>query len=170
MRALSSAPLLLLALPLAACGGGDDKQGTAITLKAESDGANISASADADGRMAIKLPGFEGKLKLPRIQLNAENFDMNGVKLYPNSTITSFDIAGRDKEGDDRVKIGFESPAGADKVRAWFQDQMAQRNFKVQANGGGLSGTTDDGDPFTLDLASAGADKARGTLTVTGRN
>ncbi len=35
------------------------------------------------GAVAINVPGFSGKLDLPKIHLDADDFEMNGVHLYP---------------------------------------------------------------------------------------
>jgi hypothetical protein len=36
----------------------------------------------------------------------------------------------------------------------------------VKADGTGLSGTTDEKKPFTLDLRPVGADRAKGVITI----
>lgn len=151
MRRLS----LLLALPLAlaAC---DGKGGTSVSINATSD--------DGDR--------FEGKFKLPAIRMTAENFDMDGVKLYPNSTITSFNIDAKDHpgEGKDEGKVvaAFTSPATLATVRSWFRDKLTAKGFKFGEKGNGFAGTTEDGERFTLDLSADGADKTSGRMEIVG--
>lgn len=165
------APLLLLVatLPLAACDGGDGN-GTQISIRTEGGDGNVTASADENGSMAIKLPGFEGKIKLPPLQIKAEDFEVNGVKLYPQSRIVTMDVNARDDGKDNKdqgtVRLAFESPARLETVRHWFQDQMAKHSFHVQQSGTGLSGTTDEGDPFTLTLTPGEGERTKGTLRV----
>jgi hypothetical protein len=160
--------LLLTLLPLGACGSGE---GTSIKINAKSDehGSSTTVSTDGNGQAAIKVPGFEGSIKLPQIHVNAENFDLNGVKLYPNSTVNELNVDAEDKaDGKDtgHVHIAFESPAALGTVQGWFRDKMTARGFKVEAAGNGLKGTTDDGDPFRLSLAASGDQKSKGTLDV----
>ena len=155
---------LLLALPLAACG--NEPQGnTSFSIDAQGDGGNVSiASSDSGGRLSIKGPGIDGSVKLPKIDIGAADFDVDGVKLYPGSTIRDFNLNAAD-EGKGKVTIAFESPAALDKVQGWFRDAMAQQRFKVTPRGSGFAGTTEDGDSFTLDLEAAG-DRTRGRMTV----
>ncbi|UZK65603.1 hypothetical protein [Sphingomonas sp. M1-B02] len=158
--------LALSLLPLAACGG----PGTSISINASSDeGDNAVISTDANGQMAIKADGFEGSFKLPAIKINAEDFDVNGVKLYPKSTIGAFNLDAQEKAGEPdegKLRVTFASPAAAATVQAWFRDNMTRRGFKVETAGQGLKGTTDDGEPFVLTLSDDGDQKSKGTLAV----
>jgi hypothetical protein len=165
---LRLALLAALALPLAACGG----EGTSISINAKDDGpdGNALVSSDGNGQVAIKAAGFEGKFKLPKIKIDADDFDVNGVKLYPGSTIRNLDLnsdktGGKDEGG---LSVRFESPAAPGTVLGWFRDAMTKRGFKVSAAADGLTGTTDEGDPFTLKLAAAGDGKSSGTLELRG--
>lgn len=161
MRTLA---LLLLAAPLAACDG----NGASISITSKNADGNTLVSTDANGQMAIKAEGFEGSIKLPKIKIDAEDFDLNGVKLYPGSTIGGLDVNAVEQKGEDKgkVSVAFTSPAPIATVQAWFRDTMAKRNFKVEADGTGLKGTTDEGDAFRLALTADGADKAKGSLHV----
>lgn len=160
----------LLALPLAAlaaCGGGEDGSGTSISIKGGDGEASIKA--DKDGRVAIKAPGVEGSLKLPKFDLGAENFEIDGLKLYPGSTIASLNVDGNQRGEGKGVRIQFDSPAPADQVRTWFHEQMQAAGFTVAAKGSQLSGKTSGGSDFALKLDPAGASKSQGTLTVQGK-
>lgn len=151
----------LLALPLVAC----DRSGEGTSVSINADGGNVLGAIDAkSGQMKIDVPGFSGRIKLPKIQLDADNFDLNGVHLYPGSTIEKVDVAaGEDETGGLRVR--FTSPAPADQVRGWFQERLGKAGFTLKRDGAGLTGTTEDRQPFRLDLASDGA-RAKGTITV----
>lgn len=163
------AALMLLALPLAACG---DDEGTAISLNARSDDGNSTVSTDADGRLSIRAPGFEGSIKLPKIQISAEDFDVNGVKLPPGSVIQGLDVDADDRTGSDdkgTVSVTFESPVSVGEAQTWFRDNMAERNFVVQPRGTGFAGKTDDGEDFAIDLSADGDGRSKGTMTVSGQ-
>ncbi|WP_423606921.1 hypothetical protein [Sphingomonas sp. MS122] len=160
---------LPLAAALAACGGGEGGgEGASISVKSGEGDASIKT--DKDGRVSVKAPGFEGSLKLPKFDIGAENFEIDGLKLYPGSTIANLNVdANRDKGGEDTVRVQFDAPAAADQVRSWFREQMQAAGFTVTANGSELSGKTGEGSDFTLKLDPSGDSKSRGTLTVLGR-
>ena len=160
--------LLLTLLPLAACGGSGT--GTSFSINATSDeDGNSTITTDSNGQMAIKAPGFEGAIKLPKFHVNAQNFDFNGVKLYPDSQVSDLNVDAEDGkagEGKGKVRVAFESPAALAKVQGWFRDKMAARGFRIEADGDGLKGTTDDGDPFRLVLSADGDQKTKGKLEI----
>lgn len=156
---------LMLIVPLAACD--DGKEGATISVNADDDG-NIVTDIDGNsGTIALKTPVFSGQLKVPGIDLKSSNFDMNGVHLYPGSTIAAMNVnAGRGDSGT--VKVDFDSPADPATVRDWFKDKLTHAGFTLAAKGNGLTGTTDDKKPFTLDLAPADGGHARGRITIDG--
>jgi len=163
---------LLFLLPplalLAACGDGDN--GTTISFEGNDGGERVTAHADGEtGRVAIDTPGFKADIKLPRIELDSENLDLNGVKLFPGSTVQGVDIAGGESgaEDDGVVRIRFSAPGDARAVRAWFDERMRAEGFTLRTGGGALSGTTDDGEPFRLDLAPKDG-ATQGTFTLGG--
>lgn len=154
---------VLLALPLVACA---PEGNTSISI--ENEGGNISFSSDESGRAEIKAPGFEGTINLPKIDIDAADFEMNGVKLYPGSRISAFDLKAAESEGRDsgKVAVRFEAPASLDKVQAWFRDAMAKQGFKVTPAGNGFAGTTDKGEPVTLELEAGGPEKTSGRISA----
>lgn len=158
---------LPLAVALAACGSGE---GDGASISVKSGDGEASVKTDKDGRVSVKAPGFEGSLKLPKFEIGAENFEIDGLKLYPGSTIANLNVdANQDKGGEDTVRIQFDSPAAADQVRSWFREQMQAAGFTVAASGSELRGKTSEGSDFTLKLDPAGDAKSRGTLTVLGK-
>lgn len=156
---------LPLATALAACGGGEE--GTSISI--QGDNGSVTAQADKDGKVSVKAPGFEGSIKLPKFSIGAENFEIDGVKLYPGATISSLNIDDR-QDGTDKggVKVAFDAPAEATRVRDWFREQMEGAGFTVTGNRDELTGKTKSGSPYTLKIDGAGDTKSRGTLTVSG--
>ena len=167
MRRLSL--LLVLPLALAAC---DGKGGTSVSINATSDDGDNSTFAMDNDTVAIKGDGFEGNFKVPAIKMTAENFDMDGVKLYPNSTITSFNIDAKDHPGDGKdegkVVAAFTSPAALATVKSWFRDKLTAKGFKFSEKGNGFAGTTEDGERFTLDLSADGGEKTSGKMEIVG--
>lgn len=157
--------ILLAPLTLALVGCGTDGNST-ITINGE-DG-NVSIVTDADGHTTVKAPGVDAAITLPKIKLDAADFDVSGVKLYPGSTVRNFKLDASERAGEDhgRVDLSFDAPASLDKVQSWFRDAMAKRKFKVAPQGNGFAGTTDEGEPITIELNADGADKTTGRMTV----
>ena len=155
--------LALVALPLAACNRPDE--GTSISINADS--GNVLGAVDGkSGEVKLDVPGFSGKIKLPKIQLDAKDFDLNGVHLYPGSTIDNVNVAGGDTTDGGNVQVSFTSPADPATVQQWFQDRLNKAGFTVNPGGNGLVGTTDENKPFALDLTAAGPDRAKGKITL----
>jgi len=159
-------PLLLagLALSIAACNRSDE--GTSVTINA--DGGNVMGAIDGEtGEMKIDIPGLKGAVTLPKIKLDSGNFDLNGVRLYPGSSITNVSVTGDGKEAGG-LRVRFASPATPDVVRGWFAERLAKVGYRVTADGANLVGTTDENKPFRLELAPDGAGKASGTVVIGG--
>jgi hypothetical protein len=164
MSRLFSLGLMLVLAPLAACG---DKQGTSFTLNASDDGDNSTVVANgSSGEVSLNVPGFSGKIALPKVQLSGDDVDMNGVHLYPGSKVTAMNVDAKKNSG--AVHIGFDSPADPQTVRGWFRQKLTAANFTVRDDANGLSGKTNDGKPFSMTLAHAGAGHTKGDLTVSG--
>ena len=154
-------------LSLAACGS--HKDGASFTLNSSDADGNVVANVDGNGQATIDTPFFKGKITVPKLKLDASDFDMNGVHLYPGSTISGMNIDAHDGPGKDdsgRVRVTFASPAAPATVRDWFKDKLNAAGFKLTAKGEGLTGTTDEDKPFTLDLTADGTEKSRGVITI----
>ncbi|MES2986922.1 MAG: hypothetical protein V4808_03360 [Pseudomonadota bacterium] len=159
--------LLIAPLALAACDG----KGTNISLQGENGEGNVSIKTGADGGVSIEAPGVSIAAKLPKINLTAEDFDVNGLKLYPNSAIRELNAVGDSKLGtkqESHVTVAFDSPAPLATVQAWFRDNLAKQGFKVEPKGNGFTGTTKEGEPFTLELNADGEKAAKGKIEVKG--
>lgn len=155
--------ILLAPLTLAACGT-DGNSSIAI----DGEDGNVSIVAGADGDTVIEAPGISGSIKLPKIDIDEADFQVNGIKLYPGSTIRNFHLDASESRGADkgRMTVAFEAPAALGKVQAWFRDNMEKRRFKVAPAGNGFAGTTDEGAPVTVELEADGADKSKGQMTI----
>lgn len=174
---LSHSPIFVLAsfCALAACSGGhqDSKReeaGTTISVDASDKGGDVRIEADGkSGRVTLDTPAFDVNLELPKIELGSGNFDIDGVGLYPGSSISGVHVKADDKGGKQaaHVVVTFAAPAPPDKVGAWFAQQFEERGVAAKAQDGRLSGVTRDGDPFTISLTPRGNGSA-GTLEVRG--
>ena len=164
-------PLLALVV-LSACGSPDEtKDGTNISINAKDEDGVVAINADGKtGKVSVNLPGFNANLKLPKMMLDHSNFDLDGVKLYPESKVRSVNVDADDKGGKDKanVRIAFESPADVAKVKAWFKAGFAEQEIKVSETPTGFTGATDDGDAFVLALAPNGRAMTSGTIEITG--
>lgn len=156
-------------LPLAACGNGD-RDGTSISLNASTADGNLVAGIDKGGEVKINSPVFSGTLKLPKLKVNADNFDMNGVHLYPGSTISGMSIDARDgqefEDDDGSVRVTFNSPAAPLMVRDWFREKLGAAGFTLKDDGAGLRGTTDEKKPFRLELGADGPGRSNGQIKI----
>lgn len=160
LRSITPVAALLF---LAACNGG-----TTVSIDSgnDSDG-NAVIATDANGHIQIKAPGFEGSITLPKMPLDAKGFEVDGVKLYPGSTLRNLRAGGRDGKGEDgQLLVEFESPAAPTTVRDWFRDNMTKQGFKVSTKDDNLYGTTDDGQPFALELSAQGENRTKGLMQV----
>jgi hypothetical protein len=172
MRQFLIAPLVALALTACGSNADDGKTGTDISIDAVSEKGNpIKASSDGKtGEVAIDLPGFKANIAMPKINLDADNFDIDGVKLYPGSKVTSMKVeALSGKKDNGNVRISFDAPAAPDVVKAWFLEEISgNKKLTVSATATGLTGTNEDGDPFTLDLQPGEAGHSIGSIAISG--
>ncbi len=157
----------LAVLPLAACDEGP--AGSSFSINSSDAEGNAGASIDGKGEATIDTPFFKGKVTLPKLKLDADNFKMNGVHLYPGSTISSMNVDVQDKGGEKqngRVRVAFTSPAAPATVRSWFKEKLTAAGFTLSDKGNGLTGTTEERKTFALELTPDGADKSNGTITI----
>ena len=162
----------LLSFGVSACGSKHDKDehGTTITVDAKDhDGKSVQVKADGEtGRVAINVPGFDANIKLPKVLLDHENFDIDGVKLYPGSKVDTVNVNADDRGGKHKaiVKIGFSAPSDPATVSAWFQKALADKSIAAKVTGNSLAGTTGDGNAFAIDFAAGAAGKTAGIITI----
>ncbi len=155
--ALILAPLLLLA----ACGESNNpvEPGTTVKIDARDEkGEAVAIVADGEsGDVAVKLPGFEAKVDLPRINLTADNFDIEGVKLYPGTKIDTININSDENGTTDSTKVlaAFTAPATPDQVAAHLRAGFADKKIDVSGSGTSMSGVTSDGAAFTISISPA---------------
>ena len=163
-------PLAIIALALAACSGRDGDC-TSISFSCiDSDGNAVTGGMDKDGNIKVDSSGFKANIKMPAIKLDAGDFEMNGVHLYPGSAITAMNVDAQDGKGKDdskgKVTLAFTSPAGAATVRDWLNERLTNAGYKLSVAGNGLTGKTDDDQSFTLKLDDDGAGKSKGSIEM----
>ena len=108
---------LIAAAPLSAC---DSKDGTSFTMNTSDSDGNTTVSADGKtGQVALNVPGFSGKITLPKMHLDGNDLDLNGVHLYPGSKITTMNVDAKNND-EGVVHVAFTSPADPQVVRDWF--------------------------------------------------
>jgi hypothetical protein len=155
---IAVAPLVLLS----ACGSSEDdgKRGTDISINAKDPQGDVEIKADgATGKVSVNVPGFNANVSLPKVMLEDGDFDIDGVKLYPGSKVSSVNV-NADSNGDNKkavVKMAFTAPAEPEKVRAWFAKGFTQNDVKAKATATGFAGSTRDDGSFTLTLTPSGA-------------
>lgn len=167
-HALIALPLML---GLAACSSKNEPdEGTSVSIDATSEsGKKVEISADGkSGNVGFKLPGFDVNMRLPKKLLDDSNFDIDGVKLYPGSTVDSVNItADKQAAKGDRadVRIAFTSPAEPAKVGGWFKEQFGKQSVKLTGDATQLAGTTREGETFAIELAEKDG-KTAGTVVI----
>jgi hypothetical protein len=104
------------------------------------------------------------------MMLDHSNFDLDGVKLYPDSKVRSVMVDADETGGQDKAKVRilFDSPADPGKVKAWFKTGFVDEEIKYVETPTGFTGTTGDGDAFSLTLAPNGSAATSGTIDLVG--
>jgi hypothetical protein len=165
--------ILALALAITACSSENEpEKGTSVAVDATGkDGEKVSVTADgATGNVALKTPGFDANFRLPKALLNDNNFDIDGVKLYPGSTIDSINVKAEEKDGkgSGNVVILFTAPDEPGKVGNWFAKEFGENSMPVTSKDGLLVGKTKDGTDFSITLTPADGGKTSGRTVISG--
>lgn len=164
--------MALAAIPLAlsACSAGESEEGDGFEMSIDVDGEGGSTpdkvkigGKGEDSKFSIKTDGFSMDVDLPQISLDSDDFDMNNVALYPGTKVTGLNIEDKDGQGG-KVVLSFDAPTGINDLTSWFEKKMTEENFVVEKDGNALSGKTDEGDPFLLQLTEKAADQTSGKL------
>ena len=135
---------------------------------------SASASASASSASASgNQPGMKIEVINPDVNLKADDFNIDGVKLYPGSTITKMNVettSDTAKGQKSAVKVGFESPANAKILADWFDAEMKKAKFTTARSGYDISGQTPSGQQFILKIGDVGGRKSSGTVEITRNN
>ena len=174
-RPFLAALTLTALLALAACDGrssGDNGTMLSITAKGEN-GSDVAINTDGSGKVNVNIPGFSASVNLPKVALDHGNFDIDGVKLYPGSTVSSIkvDAARNDSDRRSDVSVAFRSPAKPDVVRDWFKKAFHDKSVAVRDTGAAtLDGVSRDGDAFQMTFAPEGTGATAGTVAIHGKD
>jgi hypothetical protein len=114
---------------------------------------NVTISADANSAVSFNFPFASGEVKLPKAVMRSGDFDIDGVKLMPGSTLTGFSVFAGDRGSD--VTMAFDAPAPPDQVRSYFVEQFKKRNVEAAVAGDSVTGMSKDGTPFTIQVQPA---------------
>jgi hypothetical protein len=168
-RHLALLPLLLAA----ACDEPADPPGRGADISIEArddrDQPIVVASADgATGRVTISTPVFDADLSLPTIALGADDFALEGVKLYPGATIERVRIDASERAGATAVDVDFVAPASASTVRDWFARRLADKGVAINVADDAIAGKTADGDKFVMEFKDAENGTSVGAIHVSG--
>lgn len=129
-------------------------------------------SAAAAGNVAISVPGFDAKMRVPTGIMGHGDFDIDGVKLYSGSKVSTFNlnVDGSDTRGQkvDRsvIKMGFGAPADVSSVTSWYKAQFAAKSLNITQLATGISGKTRDGGDFLIALAPGASGTTNGMITL----
>lgn len=163
-------PLLLLGACEMKVGKDDAGAKDAASVKIDAGGnVAIAANDGADG-VSVSLPGIEGKVKIPGMELGGDNMDIDGMKLYPGTKLSGINITDQKGFGNGVVEMRFTSPATPDKVAAYYAAAAPGEDFrdiKVTAAKGSSTVTAvkGDGDRLTITIDPAAGGSA-GTILI----
>ncbi len=149
------------AMTLTACDVSGGNEGTSVSIDAGNGAASVNGGT---GEVTLDTPLVKGSFKLPKIQFTADNFDINGVHLYPGTRIGAMNVDAGRGEGDGLVRVQFDSPAAVATVRDWLRREFEKAGTQVTVAGDSLTGDT-EGKTFRIDLRPQG-DRAAGTVTI----
>ena len=124
---------------------------------------NVSVHADDSGHISFNLPIGQGQLKLPISMMHNGNFDIDGVKLPPGSSVIGFNLDAHDKGAT--VDMSFTNPKSPDEVKSYFLDQFKKQGVEAALSGDSVAGKSKDGSPFTIEVSSA-AGGSQGKIAV----
>lgn len=148
---------VVAALALSACGDRKEEVKVKVNVNGE------------DGKVSVNAPGVKLEVVDPDVNLKADDFNIDGVKLYPGSTITQMNVeatSDTNKGKKSNVTVGFNSNANAKDVADWFDAEMKKAKFTTTRSGYDISGKTADGSDFSLKIGDLGGGKSSGTVNI----
>ena len=141
---------------------GCDDSTSGNSAAAEDTIVSIERSGNEGGDLSVNLPGFDANVRLPDALMTSGKFDIDGVTLFPGSKISNVKIG----SGETPLTMTFDAPAEPAKVVAWFQERFTAKSVKVAATGNVLSGTTNDGETFSIALMPAAGGRSTGSIEI----
>lgn len=160
----------LFAVPLLALAACDGAQQTKPEVHTKTD---VQLQVDGKtGQVSVNIPGLDAKVHVPKMILDNSHFDLDGVTLYPGSTVSSVNVNAKDRNGAHQadLALSFTAPADPAKVRDWFARALAEKAATVRNEAGALVGQMPDGSAYRFAFAPAGAGQTKGTVEVQDKN
>lgn len=156
---MMSVPLLLLAgceVKVDKDKAGNDS--ASVTIGADGNVA-ISASDGAEG-LSLSVPGAEGRMKIPGLELGGDHMDIDGMKLYPGTKLSGINVTDQSGAGHGKVDMRFTSPASPDQLAAYYAAAARDAGFsdiavKKAGSGATITATKGDGDLLTITAGAA---------------
>ena len=167
--------VLGVALPLMLLGGcelkvGKDDAKNTASIQVGDDGNVAIAAADGADGVAISVPGFDAKVKIPGMELGGDHMDIGGMKLYPGSKLSGINVTDRQGAGNGQVDMRFTSPGKVDAVADYYAAAARDSQFTAinLAKAGGkatLTANNPEGDAMTIMMEPA-AEGTAGRIVV----
>lgn len=152
---MNNSALVMLAVSLAGC--------SVSSRNSASGDENVTINAEEGGEVEFSLPFVKGQVQVPSGFMHNGNFDIDGVKLMPGSSVTGVSVFAANQGST--VNVAFAAPASPEAVRSYFVDQFRKQGIDAAISGGGVTGQSKDGAPFTIQVEPA-ASGSRGTIVI----
>ena len=163
---------LAAAAALAACDPGRDREEEAAPANAA-----VSAEGKAEeGKIAIKAPGFDLAIAMPKEVAEEARADRDSKLLYPGAVIRGMLVTAGPAEAKgagSEVDMRISTPDPVERVAAWYRDPARAEGFRLEkASREGeaqvITGVQKhDRHPFKLRLTPRPGGGTDGRLTVT---
>jgi hypothetical protein len=144
-----------------------------VSISIDAGGDTTPGGGNTPGKVEITLPGgIAAKVDVPGGIEKGGKFDIAGVGLFPGAKVGSVKVnaGAAAKAQKATVEFGFSAPGDAAAVADWYQREFDARGTAVTRRGESVSGTTKDGDSFTIAMEPAGTGTSRGLVTITDTN
>ena len=119
--------LIIVAATALLAGGCNTKEKTATATATASDSKKIVSA------LAIDTDDFKANIEVPGLEFSGKHMDINGIKLYPGSSIRGMHVAATDKGDDKRHSVAFDfiSPAAPLEVVEYLTKQAEDAGYSV---------------------------------------
>jgi hypothetical protein len=150
--------------------------GENVAANRQGEGEGTAEGKAEEGKIALKAPGFDLSINIPKDIAKSAKSDQDSALLYPGSTISGMYIAaGNGGDGNGEVELRFAAPRPPAEVAAWYRDPARADSFTIdearRSGGELLLGGRSKGDKqaFKLRLQAGAAGGTDGRLTLRDR-
>ncbi len=132
-----------------------------------------TAHKDSATALSIDAGKFNANVEIPGLSFGGDHMNLDGMKLYPGSTVTGMHVHAVDSTGSEKgeVVMNFTSPAAPLTVAQHMADQARAAGFIVTTNtASAVAGTKagrDESNRFAVTLNPNGGETV-GVMTLTG--